>query len=198
MVENIGKVVVPGEILTGLQKSDLTSKYVPQRGDSVIGIITAKAGDVFRVDVGANELATLSYLAFEGATKRNRPDVKVGDIVYSKFLVANKDMEPELVCIDGHGKSASLGIIGRDGGMVVQVPIDLIRKILSPDCVLFKSLGKSLKYEVAVGMNGRIWIKCHTVMETIVVANAITTSQYMTNEQIRDMCGKLTDSLAGF
>ena len=36
-----------------------------------------KAGDVFRVDVGANELATLSYLAFESATKRNRPDVKV-------------------------------------------------------------------------------------------------------------------------
>lgn len=54
--------------------------------------------------------------------------LQVGDIVYCKFLVANKDMEPELVCIDGHGKSASLGIIGRDGGMVVQVPIDLIRK----------------------------------------------------------------------
>lgn len=29
------------------------------------------------MDVGANELATLSYLAFESATKRNRPDVKV-------------------------------------------------------------------------------------------------------------------------
>lgn len=52
-------------------------QYIPQRGDSVIGIITTKAGDVFRVDVGASELATLPYLAFEGATKRNRPDVKV-------------------------------------------------------------------------------------------------------------------------
>ena len=52
-------------------------QYVAQKGDTVIGIVTAKAGDVFRVDVGANELATLSYLAFESATKRNRPDVKV-------------------------------------------------------------------------------------------------------------------------
>lgn len=52
-------------------------QYIPQRGDSVIGVITTKAGDVFCVDVGASELATLPYLAFESATKRNRPDVKV-------------------------------------------------------------------------------------------------------------------------
>lgn len=173
-------------------------RYIPQRGDSVIGIITTKAGDVFRVDVGASELATLPYLAFESATKRNRPDVKVGDIVYCKFLVANKDMEPELVCIDGSGKSAGLGVIGRDGGMLLQVPINLVQKVLSPECVLFKTLGKNLKYEVAVGMNGRIWIKCHTVMETIAVANAISVSQHMTNQDIQKMCSQMADSLVGF
>lgn len=53
---------------------------------------------------------------------------QVGDIVYCKFLVANKDMEPELVCIDGSGKSAGLGVIGRDGGMLLQVPINLVQK----------------------------------------------------------------------
>jgi exosome complex component RRP40 len=42
-----------------------------------LDLVTAKAGDVFRLDIGSSELATLSYLAFEGATKRNRPDVKV-------------------------------------------------------------------------------------------------------------------------
>lgn len=173
-------------------------RYIPQRGDSVIGIITTKAGDVFRVDVGASELATLPYLAFESATKRNRPDVKVGDIVYCKFLVANKDMEPELVCIDGSGKSAGLGVIGRDGGMLLQVPINLVQKVLSPEYVLFKTLGKNLKYEVAVGMNGRIWIKCHTVMETIAVANAISVSQHMTNQDIQIMCSQMADSLVGF
>ena len=47
------------------------------RGEFVIGIVTNKAGDTFRVDIGANEMASLSYLSFEGATKRNRPDVKV-------------------------------------------------------------------------------------------------------------------------
>ena len=44
----------------------------------MIGIITQKAGNIFRVDIGGSEQASLSFLSFEGATKRNRPDVKVG------------------------------------------------------------------------------------------------------------------------
>ena len=44
----------------------------------MIGIVTTKSGDVFKVDVGGSEQASLSYLAFEGATKRNRPNVQVG------------------------------------------------------------------------------------------------------------------------
>ena len=50
---------------------------MPVRGEFIIGVVTNKAGDIFRVDIGANEIASLSYLSFEGATKRNRPDVKV-------------------------------------------------------------------------------------------------------------------------
>ena len=50
---------------------------MPSKGDPVIGIVTQKAGDTFRVDIGSSEQASLSYLSFEGATKRNRPDVKV-------------------------------------------------------------------------------------------------------------------------
>ena len=52
-------------------------QYVPVRGENVIGIVTQKSGDVFKVDIGGSDLATLSYLAFEGATKRNRPNVVV-------------------------------------------------------------------------------------------------------------------------
>ena len=52
-------------------------QYVPVRGEFVIGVVTNKAGDTFRIDIGANEIASLSFLSFEGATKRNRPDVKV-------------------------------------------------------------------------------------------------------------------------
>lgn len=55
----------------------ISFQYVPVKGESVIGIVTAKSGDIFKVDVGGSEQASLSYLAFEGATKRNRPNVQV-------------------------------------------------------------------------------------------------------------------------
>ncbi len=47
-------------------------RYVAARGENVIGVVTNKAGDFFRVDIGVSETASLSYLAFEGATKKNR------------------------------------------------------------------------------------------------------------------------------
>ncbi|CAH0398172.1 unnamed protein product [Chilo suppressalis] len=51
-------------------------RYVPSRGENVIGIVVQKAGETFRVDVGGSCSATLSYLSFEGATKKNRPEVQ--------------------------------------------------------------------------------------------------------------------------
>ncbi|XP_063431326.1 exosome complex component RRP40-like [Mytilus trossulus] len=173
-------------------------RYVAVKGDPIIGIVSAKAGDVFRLDIGSSDLATLSYLAFEGATKRNRPDVKVGDIVYAKCMVANKDMEPELVCIDSNGRSGGLGVIGRDGGFMFQTSLNLIRKLLSSDCVLLKTLGNGMHYECAIGMNGRVWVKAKSVSHTIALCNAISAAEYMSNEQIKAMCKKLTNALAGF
>jgi exosome complex RNA-binding protein Rrp4 len=56
----------------------------------VIGIVTTKSGDVFKVDVGGSEQASLSYLAFEGATKRNRPNVQVGLTITSYKNMARR------------------------------------------------------------------------------------------------------------
>lgn len=169
-------------------------RYVPVRGESVIGIVTNKGGDVFRVDIGGSEMGSLSYLSFEGATKRNRPDVKVGDIVYAKLLMAMKDMEPELVCIDSAGRSAGMGVIGRDGGFLHTCSLNLIRKILSPNCPLLKLLGKSMPFEITVGMNGRIWVRARTSMQTINIINAISAAEYMDKSQIVAMCKKLSEA----
>lgn len=58
-------------------RARVCAQYIPTKGDAVIGIVTSKSGDIFKVDVGGSEQASLSYLAFEGATKRNRPNVQV-------------------------------------------------------------------------------------------------------------------------
>jgi exosome complex component RRP40 len=48
------------------------------------------------VDVGAYDLALLNFTSFEGATKRNRPNVKIGDLVYGMVSIASKNLDPEV------------------------------------------------------------------------------------------------------
>ncbi|EZA51495.1 exosome complex component RRP40 [Ooceraea biroi] len=169
-------------------------RYIPSRGENVIGIVTQKSGDIYKVDIGASEQATLSYLAFEGATKKNRPDLQVGDVVYAKLLVASRDMEPELVCVDSQGKENELGQLSSDG-MMFTCSLSLVRKLLNPDCPLFRMLGRSQAYEIAAGMNGRIWIKARTVQETIAVANAILAAEYTLPSEMQKLCSKIEKTL---
>ncbi|XP_033103558.1 exosome complex component RRP40-like [Anneissia japonica] len=174
-------------------------RYVPTKGEFVIGIVLQKAGDTFVVDVGGSVAASLSYLAFEGATKRNRPNVQIGDIVYGRLLVANKDMEPEMVCIDGGGKGDGLGVINRSrGGYMFKCSLGLVRKMLSKECSLLRQLGKHIKFEITIGMNGRIWVHAIKPEETIIIVNAISNAEYMTEDQIKIMVDKLIEALPGF
>uniref|UniRef100_G3TZR2 Exosome complex component RRP40 n=1 Tax=Loxodonta africana TaxID=9785 RepID=G3TZR2_LOXAF len=168
-------------------------RYVPVKGDHVIGIVTAKSGDIFKVDVGGSEPASLSYLAFEGATKRNRPNVQVGDLIYGQFLVANKDMEPEMVCIDSCGRANGMGVIGQDG-LLFKVTLGLIRKLLAPDCEIIQEVGKLYPLEIVFGMNGRIWVKAKTIQQTLILANILEACEHMTTDQRKQIFSRLAES----
>lgn len=73
-------------------------RYFPQSGDKVIGIVTQKVGDTWKVDIGGIEKGEIDFMSFENATKKNRPDVKVGDLLYVTVTVINKHLEP-VVCL---------------------------------------------------------------------------------------------------
>ncbi|CAN9515224.1 unnamed protein product [Ophioblennius macclurei] len=161
-------------------------RYVPAKGETVIGVVTARTGDVFKVDVGGSEHATLSYLAFEGATKRNRPNVQVGDLVFAQLLVANKDMEPELVCVDSSGRANGLGVFG-SGGLLFTVSLGLVRRLLSPLSDLRSDLEQLFPCELVVGMNGRLWVRASSVQQTLVVANLLQSSDSMTAPQRKEL-----------
>ena len=49
---------------------------MPAPQESVLGVVIARSGENWRVDIGAAHMAALDGLAFEGATKRNRPNLK--------------------------------------------------------------------------------------------------------------------------
>jgi hypothetical protein len=50
---------------------------VPAAQEPVIGIVSARQGEGWRVDIGSAHQASLDGLAFEGASRRNRPNLKV-------------------------------------------------------------------------------------------------------------------------
>ena len=64
-----------------------SQQYVPTKEERVIGIVTNRIGESFKVDIGGSIQASLSGLAFEGATKRNRPNLQVtkGNLLLSIY-----------------------------------------------------------------------------------------------------------------
>lgn len=93
----------------------------------MIGIVVAKASLSVNLDIGTSDHASLSLLAFEGATKRNKPNIQIGDIVYARVLSANKDIKSELVCISAQGKKEGLGVLP-SGGFMITLPLNVIRR----------------------------------------------------------------------
>lgn len=171
-------------------------RYVAAKGETVIGTVMGKGMDGFRVDIGTSEPAALSFLAFEGATKKNKPDVNMGDIVFARLILANPDLEPELVCVDSTGKKEKLGVL-RDG-FVFSCNLNLVRRILSKQCPLLRRLKKEFTFEMAAGMNGRIWIRARNTKETIGIGNAILSTEFLEYDQIDAMCNSIGSILAGF
>lgn len=183
--------------LTTFWVDSYQTRYIASKGDTIIGVVIQKAGDIFRVDIGASEPAAISYLAFESATKKNRPDVNVGDLLFAKLLVAHKDFESELVCVDSLGKKMKLGQL--NGGFVFNCSITLARKLRSPTCPLLEAIKKHIQVpvEIVVGMNGRVWIHAKNERDIIAVGNAILAAENKSNDEIEQMCDQIGTIFTG-
>lgn len=172
-------------------------RYVAVKNDTVIGIVTGRGAESYKVDIGTSQQASLNNLHFEGATKRHKPNLKINDIVFAKLTVANKDMEPEVTCLDESIKQGPLGQL--QGGYLFNVSLGLCRQLLKmPECKVLSLLGKHFKFEITVGMNGRVWINSKGIIDTIAIANAIVSSEFMEDDQISVMVQQLVNSIAGF
>ena len=70
----------------------------------MIGIVIERRSQDLIVDIGGPSAAVLNTLAFEGATRRNRPKLVEGDLVYARVVFAHKDTDTELTCLEVSGK----------------------------------------------------------------------------------------------
>lgn len=119
--------------------------------------------------------ATLPQLSFEGATKKTRPILAPGALIYARVSSASKHMEPELECIHpSNGKGEGLGPL--KGGMVFDISLGFARRLIMGErggVVVLEELGAKIRFEVAVGRNGRVWVDSGNIKTTIAVGEAL-------------------------
>jgi exosome complex component RRP40 len=147
-------------------------RYIPSVDDAVLGVVTSKFSEYYELDIAAPFAALLPVLAFEGATRRNRPNLKEGDLVYCRVDMADRDLQPTVTCMDAAGRGAGFGPL--KGGYVVDMSNAYSRILVAkPPPAVLAALGRSLQFELAVGLNGKVWIAAPTQQATILVAQAL-------------------------
>ncbi|KHN81943.1 Exosome complex component RRP40 [Toxocara canis] len=189
------RVIQPGLLKACGQKhwvAVYSNRYIPQEGDKVLGVVKASRSDLIKVDIGASDIATINFLNFEGATKRNRPVLKTGDLIYATVILAMKHLEATLTCVDNEGRAQGMGVLP-SGGFVFKTSLNLARRLLSPSSRLLTLIGKEIKFEITCGMNGRIWVKASKANEITAIYRMIIGSQVVPESDIpafvyRHMC----------
>lgn len=125
--------------------------------------------------------ALLPQLAFEGATKKTRPMLKPGDLVYARVTSVGigPGAEVELACVNfATGKAEPGGLGPLVGGMVYDVSTGMAARLMKASSssskkdpedgvaglVVLEELGRRLEsiggFEIAVGRNGKVWVDC--------------------------------------
>lgn len=67
-------------------------------------------------------------------------------------------------------------------------------RLFEATCPVLEALkSNGFKFEIVPGMNGRVWLDSTHLYHTIAVANAITLSEFMTDEESRDTAKKLSN-----
>jgi len=116
---------------------------------------------------------------------------QVGDTIYARVLQAGRNVEVELTCVDRYGKAGLLGKVP-EGGFLVHCSINVIRKIRSPLCRLKEELGKYFRFDIAIGINGCIWLHASSVQQTILIMNIILEAEFLSIDEIKQRCKELT------
>ena len=148
-------------------------RYVPAARDLVIGVVHQRLADHYRVVLQPHSKPVkLDQLAFENATKKNKPNLVPGDVVYGRVLTTAPDLDDEIECYDSKtGKSTGLGQLKE--GTVVNVRLGFARHLMYHGHPALDQLGKRQAFELAIGVNGRVWVQGPSPRATLEICRAI-------------------------
>ena len=128
-------------------------------GDLVLGVVVRRQPESLLVDIGYSQLASLSLYDFEGSTKRTKPNVNRGDVIYGQLKMSGA-CQPQITCVNDDGKADGMGVL-HESGYLFDIPIDIANDLIHHDNLL-QELGSEIPYEITIGANGRVWIKAAT------------------------------------
>ena len=137
----------------------------------------------------------MGILEFEGATKRNKPDLNVGDIIFCRIQISNRDMQPILTC-----KSPSFNKSWVSGealfmqlkeGYIFQCSLNWSHKLNRINSPHLQFLATFFPFEIAIGVNGRIWCKTANIKHTLLLSNIIKNGEYCNMKQFQIMTHSL-------
>ncbi|KAH7037218.1 uncharacterized protein B0I36DRAFT_371849 [Microdochium trichocladiopsis] len=201
---------VAGQLVSDPRKNSIWveyngGRYVPSVGDLVIGTVQKSAADYFYVSLSDyTSNASLPQLAFEMATKKTRPQLNPGALVYARVTMANRHMDPELECVSSStGKADGLGPL--NGGMLYTISQGMARRLLMRKSVeegrvvVLEELGAAgLAFETAVGRNGKIWVNSENIKTILAVGRAVqdTDEQHLSVESQKKLVRKLVKELS--
>ena len=172
-----------GTLLTDQRKAALwlehsNGRYQPSVGDLVVAQIHHSAAEVYHCTVVPHmPTALLGQLAFEGANKKTRPQLKAGDLVYARVCKAGGGEDVEIECFNSAtGKAEGMGPL--KAGMAFNISPGFARRLMMGKakggvCVL-EEVGEKVRFEVAVGRNGRVWVDSGSVKGTVMIGRLLT------------------------
>ena len=155
-------------------------RYIPHTSDLIIAIVHHSAADYYHCTITPHtSQALLPHLAFEGATKKTRPQLASGALVYARVDKADAYSEVEILCYNpSTGKSEGMGEL--KDGMLFDISLGMARRLLMKgnegDVVCLEELAEKIGFEIAVGRNGKVWVKSEGIRETLIVGRALVES----------------------
>lgn len=189
---NSPRPVVAGELkFSGTMKTDYieanSKRYTPAVGDFVLGVIENRFPNAYKVLLQEySKPVRLNADAFEHASKKGRPNLQIGDIVYACVSNADRDVEAEIQCFDKKtGKANGFGEL--KGGYIAKVSLAFARQLLSAGHPVLEAVGAKYTYECAIGVNGRVWVNAEDAFATLKIAQWIQAADTLPPDRILDL-----------
>jgi exosome complex component RRP40 len=132
---------------------------------------------------------------FQNATKRDKPNLPEGTLIYARVAKADKFAKPQLTCISLiHKKAWNSGetYFGQlTGGFVKEFPVGFCRRLLGDGGYILERFGTKMQYDIDIGYNGKIWVKSARMVDTIFIFNALERIVEMGEQNIDFIMDKL-------